>query len=189
MAAEAVAEVDGPGQSRDGPMAAARGEAPQPSDRQGGRHGHGEAVAGLHPDTQQGLRQLDAEIAADQAEDDRLAVLEPGPAAREALPVGEHERQLGPDHRAAERPEPDAQPLAPAQAQGRLRAPAQDDGDRHRGEHDQRVRPGEASDPRTASLSQITTDSASPHAAPRRRAARARPRALHGTGRCTRRTG
>src|SRR5206468_3695020 len=60
----------------------------------------------------------------------------------QALPVGQHERQLGADHPAAEGPQTDSQALAPAQAQGRLRATAQGDADRHRGEHDQRVRPG-----------------------------------------------
>ena len=133
-------------------MAASRDEAAQTPDRQRRRHGHGEAVAGLHPDAQQRLRQLDPEVTADQAEDDRLAILEPGPAAEQPLPVGQHERQLGPDHRPAERPQPDSQPLAPAQAQSGLRPPAQDHGDRHRGEHDQGVRPGEASDPRLSPL-------------------------------------
>jgi len=142
VAAEAVAEVHPPGQARGDPVAAARGEAAEPADRDRRRHGHREAVPRLDPDAQQRFRQLDARVAADEAEDDRLAVLEPDPAAEEAVPVGQREGQLGPDHRPAERTERDPEPLATAQAQRRLRPAAQEHPHRERGEHDQRVGTG-----------------------------------------------
>ena len=94
MPRDAVVKDHSPGEAGRLAEAATADEAGQASHGDRGRHGHGEAVARLDGHAQKGLGQLDSEVASDQAEQDRLAVVEPGLAALQALPVGQHKRDF-----------------------------------------------------------------------------------------------
>src|SRR5262249_34374849 len=77
MAQAAVAEVHAPGEDSRLTVAATIAETSPAADGEGERQRQGEGIAGLDAHLQSELGQLDAEIGADQAGRDRLAVAEP----------------------------------------------------------------------------------------------------------------
>jgi len=137
----AVAEVDSPGERGDGAKAAAGAEAGQAAHGHGPGQRHGEAVAHPGPDAQGPFGQLHSEVAADQPGHDGLAVVEPGSAAEKTLPVGQDKGELGADHAAAERAQPEAELLPGAQPERLLGAAEQRDARRHGRRHDCHVGP------------------------------------------------
>src|SRR6185437_5581368 len=144
----AVAKVAAPGERSRRTITAAGVEAGQTTDRHGRGHRYGEAVARLDADFESPLGRLDAEVAADQPEDDRFAAVEPGRARLQPFPVGQHEREFGADHRAAEGAQRNAESLAAVQAQRRLPAAAERNARGHGGEHDGGIGPGHEQGPR-----------------------------------------
>ncbi len=141
VAGHAVAEIDAPGQRGGRSMAATGMEATQPAD--GDSHGqrHGEGVARLGADPQGPLGGLSPEVAAHQAGEEGLAAAQPGLAAEEALPIGQHKGEFGADHAAAKGPQGDSGRM-PGQQFRRLRLTAkQCPAGRDGGEHDGRVGP------------------------------------------------
>src|SRR5438105_836787 len=86
-------------------VTAARVETAEPPDPHGRCDWHCEAVARLDPHAKQPFRDLDAEISADKSTQNGFTIRKPRRAAQEAFPVGKHKRQLGADHRPAERAE------------------------------------------------------------------------------------
>ena len=107
--------------------------------------GAAKQIAGKALDAERHSVSHRAEISAQQAGNDRLAVIEPGRAAEEAGPVGQHEGELGPDHAAAERAQGNGGQAAAVNAQRLPREQQEAEPGRPGRQHDGCVGPVHAS--------------------------------------------